>query len=176
MKRDVLVAVLAGVLAVLGPWYSHSVIAADEKSELQALLAENKNLTLQLDKAEKVKGEIAKAELSISGAQSALKSFKQQLQRSGAGLLEEANSIDTAAQRAGCPWGTTSTDKPFVDSCNAEGERLQSLLQDVRKKAMTLEQYGQKLEEDQTALSNKTVSLFKKIGRASCRERVYVLV
>ena len=66
MKTGILIVALASILAPASP-----VSAADEADLLRGLLDENKNLTVQLENQEG-RGEIAKAELTIQGAQSAL--------------------------------------------------------------------------------------------------------
>lgn len=157
MRGEILIVALGGMLAL-----ASQAARADEQSTLQELLAENKNLTLQLEKAKKVEGEIAKAELAIQGAQSALNRAKAELRRSGTGLVDEARNLQQQSVRAGCPWGAKSTDLAFVNSCNAEGRRLMDLFADVQRRGGDLQEYAQKLEEKQGQFSERTVRLFTK--------------
>jgi hypothetical protein len=155
MKRQMVGATLGALLAL-----ASQAANADEKGTLQQLLAENRNLIVQLEKAKKVEGQIAKAELANQGAQSALKHAKEALRREGTGLAIDAASIQQKADQAGCPWGTSSTDIAFVDSCNAEGRRLMALFEDVKKRDSSLQEYAQKLEEKQAQFSERTEKLF----------------
>ena len=82
MKKAILVVVLVSSLTL-----PSRIANADEKDTIQQLLAENQNLTLQLDNAKKVQGDIAKAGLAINGADSALKYAQEELRREGTGLL-----------------------------------------------------------------------------------------
>lgn len=157
MKREILSAALAGLLTLVS-----QITQADEKDTLQQLLAENKNLTVQLDAAKKTEGQIAKAELANQGAHSALKHAKQELRQLRGGLIDEGKNIGQQAQQAGCPWGSTSTDKGFVAACNAEGKRLNEMLNDVKRRGASIEDYARKLEERQASLGKETMTLFAK--------------
>jgi hypothetical protein len=157
MKPNVLVLALGGILALVG-----RPADADEMTTLQQLLKENQNLSVQLDKNEKVKGDIAKAELAVKGADSALKHAEQELHQKGAGLLQQHQNIQGQVQQSGCPWGTTQQDKAFVDACNTEGARLNAMLQDVQKQGITLVEYSRKLQEERAQLSKRTMDWFDK--------------
>ena len=157
MKPNILAFIIGGMLVLAG-----QSADADELATLQQLLKENQNLSVQLDKNEKVKGDIAKAELAIKGADSALKHAERDLHEKGVGLVQQAQGIEAQAQQSGCPWGTTQQDKAFVDGCNAEGARLTAMFEDVKKQGMSLEQYGRKLREEQDQLSKRTMDLFAK--------------
>src|SRR5205085_80158 len=75
------------------------------------------------------------------------------------GLIDEAKDIKNQADRAGCPWGTSSTDLGFVGACNKEGARLMGLMEEVRKQHMSLQSYANELDRKQTELSNTVVKL-----------------
>ena len=129
------------------------------KETLKELMAETQNLSVQLRKAEKTHGEIAKAELSLSGKTDALARARKELNRLRVGLDNSARDLFAQADRTGCPWGHTSTDKDYVASCNAEGARLNGLLQQVAAKAMTADQMDAKLSESQNAITEATAAL-----------------
>ncbi len=157
MKKKILSAALSVALALA----SHAT-QVDEKATLQQLLAENKNLTIQLDAAKKTEGQIAKAGLALEGAQSALKRAQQAVRQSSIGLIDEAKGIQQQAKQAGCPWGGSSTDKGFVQACNAEGTRLAELWKEVQQRGGGIQEYSQKLDERQNSLSNDTLKWAKK--------------
>lgn len=162
MNREILIASVGTLLALTSVTGAKSAGNENEKSTLQDLLAENKNLIVQLDKAKKVEGEIAKAGLAVEGTQNALKHAQQELQRKGKSLVGEQQSIEVQGQQSGCPWGGSSKDEAFVDSCNAEGARLNALLKDVQQRKITVNEYSRKLQEEQARLSDSTLKWFAK--------------
>jgi len=156
MKRGITIAVMAGLLALTG-----TALGSDQQM-LEDLLTQNKSLVIKIKKSEKVKGEIARSEQSVQGAQSALDYARKELRLSGIRLLDEDRNLKRQADQAGCPWGSSSTDKAFVAACNAEGRRLMDLFADVRKRGSGLDQYARELEKTQERLSNRTVDLARK--------------
>jgi hypothetical protein len=160
MKREILVATTLLAFLTLASQALCANPGDDEKSTLQGLLAENKNLIVQLDKAEKVKGEIAKAGLTIEGEQAAVKHAQQELRSKGTRIDEQQQDINTQVQGAGCPWGSSSTDKEFVASCNAEGARLTAMLKEVQEKRKTLADYARELDKRQAMYSDLTLKWF----------------
>jgi chromosome segregation ATPase len=171
MKIVSTTAVLACALAFLsaiGPAQADD----DERAALQKLLKGNEILTAQLDKAKKADGQIAKAQLAIDGAQKALSHAVEQVRHEGETLIDQQKNIDQEANRTGCPWGGESPDKAFVASCNQEAAKLNSLLSQVRQNAISLKDYANALDKEQSRLSGATVSLFqkKKINDANINE------
>jgi peptidoglycan hydrolase CwlO-like protein len=152
MKKAILVVVLVSSLTL-----PSRIANADEKDTIQQLLAENQNLTLQLDNAKKVQGDIAKAGLAINGADSALKYAQEELRREGTGLLQEGQQIQNAAQATGCPWGTRQSDIAYVDSCNAEGKRLMAMWEELQKQGASLEVYARELDKERSELTKRTM-------------------
>jgi peptidoglycan hydrolase CwlO-like protein len=156
MKRQILAATLLTLLTFTSPALCGAP-SDDDKTTLQELLAENKNLIVQLNKAEKVKGEIAKAGFAIEGEQAAVKHAQQELRRKGTRIDEQQQEIDTRAQAAGCPWGGSSPDKAFVASCNSEGAKLNAMLKEVQEKKKTLVEYARELDKRQAMYSDLTI-------------------
>ncbi|HKQ29984.1 MAG TPA: hypothetical protein VJS66_01755 [Burkholderiales bacterium] len=152
MIRGILFAVFGCLLALSGQAQSK-----DEKTTLQDLLAENQNLSVQLDKAKKTEGQIAKAGLTIEGAQAALNGAQRELRTKGAALLKEAQQRDEQARQSGCPWGGSSMDKGFVASCNTEGARLNAWLVELKKQGGSIDEYARKLQQEQARLSEDTL-------------------
>jgi hypothetical protein len=157
MKRAIAIAVLAGLMTLTG-----QAALGSEKQMFEELSAQNKNLTIKIKKSEQVKKEIAQSEQTISGAQSALNHAAKELRLRGIGLVDEGRDIKRKADQAGCPWGTSSTDKAFVAACNNEGRRLMDLFADVEKRGAGLADYARELEKTQTRLSDSTIDLAKK--------------
>lgn len=149
--------VAAGFMAVGSQALAAGAVESDGLSTLQGLLAENKNLTVQLRKVRKVKGEIDGKDSEIQGAASALKHAQDDLRRRGARMEDENRRIDEEATRSGCPWGTKSTDLAYVNSCNALGAKLMGWKEDLKNKVITLAEYAAKLQEEQNRLSQATL-------------------
>lgn len=159
MNSGVFAAGSIGVVLSLGIL---SAATADEKGDLEALLAENRNLAVQLAKARTVQADIVKAETELNGAQQALYTAKNDVKRAEMGLLENVRRREQQARQAGCPWGGTSTDKAFVAACNAEGARLNNWLFELQKEGADLRTYERKLGVEQQRLSKSTLTLFAK--------------
>jgi predicted secreted protein len=157
MKTAILMVVVVNLLTL-----ASRIANADDMSTLQQLLRENENLTVQLDKAKKTQGDIAKAELVTEGADSALKHAQEELQRKGNGLLQAQQDIHSQADATGCPWGTLNSNEAYVASCNAEGARLKAMLQDVQKQGASLQVYAQQLQKERSQLSQRTLDWFAK--------------
>lgn len=132
-KRIACCIAVAGFMALGSQALVAGATENDGLSTLQGLLAENKNLTVQLRKVRKVKGEIDRKDSEIQGAASALKHAQDDLRRRGARMEEENRRIDEEATRSGCPWGTKSTDLAYVNSCNALGAKLMGWKEDLKK-------------------------------------------
>jgi|SRR5580704_4069469 hypothetical protein len=161
MKREILVATtLFAFLTLASP--ARSSPGDDEKSTLQGLLAENKNLIVKLDKAEKVKGEIAKAGLTVDGGQAAVKHAQEELRRKGTRIDEQQEDIKAQYQASPCPWGGSTPDEAFASSCNTELAKLEALAKEVLEKKKSAAEYARELEEEQARFSDAQVSLFQK--------------
>lgn len=134
---------------------------ADEKNELDQLLAENRNLTVQLEKAKKTEGQIGRAKLALDGWSSALKHARDETSRQASGLVREQQDIHRQADATGCPWGTQQKDEAYVNSCNAQGRRLNEMMADVIRRGGSLQEVSRKLDEEQAKLSRETEKWFK---------------
>jgi hypothetical protein len=153
----IIIAAGASVFAAAAP-------RAEDLPTLQQLMNENQIITDQLDKAHKAQGEIGKAKLAIDGAETALKHAQEQLKHNASGLEGAQQDVVSQAHASGCPWGATLVNQQaYVDSCNAEGARLQAMLQDIQKQGQSLEVFAQKLQEEQTKISNRTLEWAKKV-------------
>lgn len=162
LKRVQLVLAIA---VFLGPVRTSAQVtepSTPEKEALAELLAENQVLVGQITKAETTKGEIGRAKLSQSGKADALTRGRDELRRLRLGVDREANDITNQANQAGCAWGGSSTDKAYVAGCNTEADRLNGLLEQVKSKEITADQFEQKLNEGQNVLSQTTFTLFQK--------------
>lgn len=161
--RHALALLVLALAAHARPLHALAPLAAPRdtgaKETLKELMAETQNLAAQQKKAEKTHGEIAKAELSISGKTDALNRARRELNRLRVGLDNSMGDLFAQADRTGCPWGRTSTDLAYVASCNAEGARLTGLLQQVAAKKMTADQMDAKLTESEKVISDALVLL-----------------
>jgi chromosome segregation ATPase len=159
VKRRILIATMI-VMALLPAAGHAQTEKKDENPTLQQLMRENQNLTQQIDQATKTKGEIAKASLENEGAQAAVKGAFEKLRHSGERLIDDEKNIQEQGRRAGCPWGSTLVNQEaFVAACNKEADRLNGMLAEVQKQAITLQDYARELEGTQTKLSNNTIKL-----------------
>lgn len=142
------------------PALSAAPARAQEQTTLEKLMAQNKVLTEKTEEAEKTKGEIAKAILVNNGAQAALKGAVEKLRHAGMGVIDEQKKIDEQARRAGCPWGATLRGQDaFVVSCNKEADRLNGLMEEVKKQHISLQDYARELDKAQTEVSNTATKL-----------------
>ena len=157
MKRITCCMVVTGLFALSSQALVARAADSDGLSALQGLLAENKNLTVQLRKVKKVKEEIDRKDSEIQGATSALKHAQEDLRRRGTRIDEENRRIDEEATRSGCPWGTKSTDLAYVNSCNTLGAKLMGWKEDLKNKVITLAEYAAKLQDEQNRWNQATL-------------------
>jgi hypothetical protein len=158
--RRLLFAGAAGLAALA--WHA-APCAQDEASQLQQLLAENQNLTVQIGKAKKVEEQVGKAELTLKGWDAALKAAREELHHSQTGIVREFNMVHQRARETGCPWGATlEKQDAYVASCNAKGADLNAMLRDLQKQGATAVEMEAKLNQKQQELGNETLVWFKK--------------
>lgn len=135
------------------------VALAQEKDVLKELLEDNQNLQVQLQKAQKVQGDIAKAELKLQGADAARKHFEREIDQKIRGVMQGAEDIKTRSDQAGCPWGGSSTDKAFVEGCNETGRRLMAEMEQLKRQAAPLADMKKKVVEERDDISKRTIKL-----------------
>jgi hypothetical protein len=152
--------VLATCLAAFA--WSAAAIGQDEASVLQQLLAENKNLTVQLDKAKKTETDIGKAELSLKGWDTALKAAREEVRRNRTAIVKDFDMVNQRARETGCPWGGSSRDEGYVSSCNGKADEFNAMFRELSSQGASLQEFDRKLDQKQQEFTKATMSWFKK--------------